>query len=120
MEIDGARIPVTGGARLIGSATIDQLLRRHAPAQIVILDNLIRGSLANVNQALKDPRLRFVQGDICDVGTVRQVTAEMDAVIHLAALRITACAADPRRAMEAMCDGSFNVTMDKYESLCHS
>ena len=33
----------------------------------------------------------------------------MDAVVHLAALRITACAADPREAMEVMCDGSFNV-----------
>jgi UDP-glucose 4-epimerase len=30
-------------------------------------------------------------------------------VIHLAALRITACAAETRRAMEVMCDGSFNV-----------
>ncbi len=33
----------------------------------------------------------------------------MDAVIHMAALRITACAADPREALEVMCDGSFNV-----------
>jgi UDP-glucose 4-epimerase len=33
----------------------------------------------------------------------------MDAVIHMAALRITACAADPREAMKVMCDGSFNV-----------
>jgi UDP-glucose 4-epimerase len=33
----------------------------------------------------------------------------MDAVIHMAALRITACAADPREAHEVMCDGTFNV-----------
>ena len=109
MNIDGARILVTGGAGLIGSTTIDLLLRHHAPAQIVILDNLVRGSLANVESALSDPRLRFVQGDICDVETVRRATAGMDAVIHLAALRITACAADARRAMQVMCDGSFNV-----------
>ena len=109
MNIDGARILVTGGAGLIGSTTIDLLLSQHAPAQIVILDNLVRGSLANVESALSDPRLRFVQGDICDVETVRRATAGMDAVIHLAALRITACAADARRAMQVMCDGSFNV-----------
>ena len=109
MNIDGARILVTGGAGLIGSTTIDLLLRQHAPAQIVILDNLVRGSLANVESALSDPRLRFVQGDICDVETVRRATAGMDAVIHLAAVRITACAADARRAMQVMCDGSFNV-----------
>ncbi len=33
----------------------------------------------------------------------------MDAVIHMAAIRITACAADPREALEVMCDGTFNV-----------
>jgi UDP-glucose 4-epimerase len=109
MNIDGTKILVTGGAGLIGSTTIDLLLRKHSPAQIVILDNLVRGSLANVERSLKDPRLHFVEGDICDVDTVRRATEGMDAVIHFAALRITACAADTRRAMEVMCDGSFNV-----------
>jgi UDP-glucose 4-epimerase len=33
----------------------------------------------------------------------------MDAVVHMAAIRITACAADPREAMEVMNDGTFNV-----------
>jgi UDP-glucose 4-epimerase len=109
MQADGARILVTGGAGLIGSTTIDLLLRKHNPAQIVVLDNLERGTLENIERALKDPRLRFVEGDISDVDTVRRVTEGMDAVIHLAALRITACAADTRRAMEVMCAGSFNV-----------
>lgn len=109
MDIDGARILVTGGAGLIGSTTIDLLLRKHAPAQIVVLDNLERGTLTNLEHVRSDPRLSFVQGDICDLETVRRVTKGMDAVIHLAALRITACAVDPRRAMQVMCDGSFNV-----------
>ena len=109
MNIEGTRILVTGGAGLIGSTTIDLLLRDHAPSQIVILDNLVRGSLSNVQRALKDPRVRFIEGDICDEATVRRATEGMDAVIHLAALRITACAAEPRRAMETMCHGSFNV-----------
>jgi len=33
----------------------------------------------------------------------------MDAVIHMATLRITACAAEPRAALGVMCDGTFNV-----------
>jgi UDP-glucose 4-epimerase len=109
MQIDGARILVTGGAGLIGSTTIDHLLRHHRPEQIVILDDMVRGSMSNLSTALADPRLRFVRGDICDAALVRQLTQGMDAVYHFAALRITACAADPRRAMEVMCDGSFNV-----------
>ena len=109
MNIDGASILVTGGAGLIGSSTIDLLLRRHAPARIVVLDDLVRGSLGNLHEALRDPRLRFVRGDVCDAATVREAMAGVDAVLHFAALRITACAADPRRALEVMCVGSFNV-----------
>ena len=109
MHIDGARILVTGGCGLIGSTTIDLLLREHRPEKIVILDNLARGSLANVEAALKDPRVQLVRGDIRDADTVRRATEGMDAVIHMAALRITACAADTREAMQVMCDGSFNV-----------
>jgi UDP-glucose 4-epimerase len=74
-----------------------------------VLDNLVRGSMANLESSMRDRRVRFVHGDICDAATVRSLTRGVDAVIHLAALRITACAAEPRRAMEVMCDGSFNV-----------
>jgi UDP-glucose 4-epimerase len=109
MEINGARIMITGGCGLIGSTTIDQLLRDYSPAKIVILDNLIRGTLANVEEALKDPRVELVRGDIRDIDTVQRVTQGMDAVIHMATLRITACAAEPREAMGVMCDGTFNV-----------
>ena len=109
MNINGAKILVTGGAGLIGSSTIDLLLREHTPGKIVIFDNLVRGRLANVEKALADPRVSFVEGDIADAAAVERVTRGMDAVIHLAALRITACAAEPREALEVMCDGSFNV-----------
>ena len=109
MNIDGAHILVTGGCGLIGSTTIEQLLRDHTPSRIVILDNLVRGSLANVTQALNDPRVTLLRGDIRDRDTVARATEGMDAVVHMAALRITACAAEPREAMEVMCDGSFNV-----------
>lgn len=109
MNINGARILVSGGCGLIGSTTIEQLLRDHNPARIVILDNLVRGSLANVAQALNDPRVTLLRGDIRDRDAVARATEGMDAVVHMAALRITACAADPREAMEVMCDGSFNV-----------
>lgn len=109
MNIDGANILVTGGCGLIGSTTIDQLLRHHSPRRVVILDNLVRGSLSNVTAALNDPRVTLVRGDIRDVEAVRRAMEGMDAVIHMAALRITACAAHPREAMETMCDGTFNV-----------
>jgi UDP-glucose 4-epimerase len=109
MEIDGASILVTGGCGLIGSATVDLLLRDFSPARIVILDNLVRGNVANVKEALKDPRVALVRGDIRDAGTVHKATEGIDAVVHMATLRITQCAVDPRDALGVMCDGSFNV-----------
>ena len=109
MEINGSRILVTGGCGLVGSTTIDLLLRDYSPESIVILDNLSRGTLANVETTLQDPRVSLVRGDIRDAELVRKLTVEVDAVIHMAALRITACAAEPREALGVMCDGSFNV-----------
>ena len=109
MNISNSKILVTGGCGLVGSTTIDLLLKEHDPAQIVILDDMSRGTLANVADALRDPRVTLVRGDILDPDTVLSATKGMDAVIHMATLRITACAADPRAALGVMCDGSFNV-----------
>lgn len=108
MNVEGAKILVTGGCGLIGSTTIDLLLREDVQ-KIVIFDNLVRGSMHNVAEILKDKRVELVKGDIRDVDATRRVSEGMDAVIHMAAIRITACAEHPREALEVMCDGTFNV-----------
>jgi UDP-glucose 4-epimerase len=109
MDLADSRILVTGGCGLIGSTTIDLLLREHAPERIVIFDNLARGTMHNVEGALKDRRVELVRGDIRDPAATHKIAQGMDAVIHMATLRITACAAEPREALEVMCDGSYNV-----------
>lgn len=109
MKIDQSTIVVTGGAGLIGSTTVDVLLEEHTPKSIVIFDDFSRGTRANIEHALRDPRVSIVQGDIRDRAAVARVLARADAVIHMAALRITACAAEPRLAFEVMCAGAFNV-----------
>ncbi|MBC7769871.1 MAG: NAD-dependent epimerase/dehydratase family protein [Phycisphaerales bacterium] len=108
MNVEGAKILATGGCGLIGSTTIDLLLREDV-AKIVIFDNLVRGSMHNVAEILKDKRVELIKGDIRDVEATRRVSQGMDAVIHMAAIRITACAEHPREALEVMCDGTFNV-----------
>ena len=109
MTIDGATIVVTGGAGLIGSTTVDELLRSTAPRRIVIFDDFSRGTTANIAAAVRDPRVTLVTGDIRDRAAVARVIERADAVVHLAALRITACAAEPRAAFEVMCGGTYNV-----------
>jgi UDP-glucose 4-epimerase len=109
VRIDDATIVISGGAGLIGSTTVDQLLRQYAPRRVVIFDNFSRGTRANIAAALQDPRVRIVEGDIRDPDAVARVLEGADALIHMAALRITACAAEPREAFEIMCAGSFNL-----------
>ena len=109
MNLEGARVLVTGGCGLIGSATVRCLLDRSGVGEIVILDNLVRGAVSNLGSALDDRRVELVRGDVRDAATVRRLTQGADAVFHAAALRITACADDPREALDVMCTGSFNV-----------
>ena len=109
MKIDRSTIVITGGAGLIGSSTVDLLLEEHTPRSIVIFDDFSRGMKSNIEHALRDPRVSVVEGDIRDRAAVARVIAGADAVMHMAAVRITACAADPRLAFEVMCAGAFNV-----------
>ena len=51
-------------------ARIDALLRDYSPARIVILDNMVRGTIWEREQALKDARVTLVRGDIRDAATV--------------------------------------------------
>jgi UDP-glucose 4-epimerase len=109
VRIDDSTIVISGGAGLIGSATVDRLLRTHTPRRIVIFDNFSRGTRANIAAALQDQRVQIVEGDIRDRDAVAGVLEGADALIHLAALRITACAAEPREAFDVMCTGTFNL-----------
>jgi UDP-glucose 4-epimerase len=115
MKLDDAHVLVTGGCGLIGSATVDLLLK-HPVGQVTVLDNLVRGRLSHLNQAFKDKRVRWIHADIRDREAVSRAMNGVDGVIHLAALRITACAAEPREALQVMCDGSFNVIDEAHQA----
>ncbi|MGC5020492.1 NAD-dependent epimerase/dehydratase family protein [Micromonospora sp. DT47] len=108
VQIEGARALVTGGAGTIGSHVVDELVRGGA-AEIVVLDNLVRGRRANLGWALENGPVRLVEGDIRDAALVHQVTRGKDLVFHLAAIRITQCAEEPRLANEVLVGGTFNV-----------
>nr|WP_218652371.1 NAD-dependent epimerase/dehydratase family protein [Paenarthrobacter nitroguajacolicus] len=99
---------VTGGAGTIGSTLVDQLLDAGA-AHVDVLDNLVRGRRANLDEALSTERVRLVEGDLRDRDLVHDLTHGKDLVFHQAAIRITQCAEEPRLALEVLVDGTFNV-----------
>ena len=106
--MEGKRILITGGAGLIGSHIAD-LVARQNPAEIVILDNFVRGRLQNLDQARGLAKVTVVEGDIRDAQTVAASMAGIDIVFHQAAIRITQCAEDPRLAHDVLATGTFNV-----------
>jgi UDP-glucose 4-epimerase len=108
VEIEGARALVTGGAGTIGSHVVDELVKGGA-GEILVLDNFVRGRRENLAWAMANGPVRLVEGDIRDQALVRDSTAGKDLVFHLAAIRITQCAEEPRLANEVLVDGTFNV-----------
>jgi dTDP-glucose 4,6-dehydratase len=80
------RLLVTGGAGFIGSAFVRQRLKEDPEIAITVLDKLTyAGSEENLGDARNDPRVRFVQGDICDPDVVDALAAEVDAIVNFAA-----------------------------------
>jgi len=107
-RLEDTRVLVTGGAGTIGSTLVDDLLAAGV-AHIDVLDNLVRGRLANLDEALGSGRVQLIDGDIRDARLVDELTAGKDLVFHQAAIRITQCAEEPRLALEVLVDGTFNV-----------
>jgi dTDP-glucose 4,6-dehydratase len=78
---------ITGGAGFIGSNLVHHALE-HTEDRVVIVDKLTyAGSLLNLEGALSNPRVTFVQADIADRGAMTRVFADVQpaAVLNLAA-----------------------------------
>lgn len=109
MKLKDTTVLVTGGCGLIGSTLVDLLLNQASVAEVRILDDLSRGTMSNVTDALATGRACVYRRDIRDFDAMRPLFEDVDVVFHQAALRITACASEPRRCQEVLVDGTYNV-----------
>ena len=110
MILDGTKLVLVGGAGLIGSHTVDRLLKEDV-REVVIYDNFVRGRAENLEEALKDPRVRIydIGGDILQTDILESALDGVDGVFHFAALWLLQCHEFPRSAFDVNVRGTFNV-----------
>jgi UDP-glucose 4-epimerase len=112
VDLAGKRFIVVGGAGLVGSHLIDQLLSTDV-GEVVVYDNFARGSIENLGRALSDRRVTIFPhgGDVLQRDILEKAMEGMDGVFHLAALWLLQCHEYPESAFEVNVRGTFNVVM---------
>ena len=110
MDIRGKNLLVIGGAGLIGSHCVEELLREDV-GEIRIYDNFFRGTQENLAVALRDPRVKVFEagGDVCQTDILDSAMKGIDGAFHLAALWLLQCHEFPRAAFDVNIRGTFNV-----------
>lgn len=110
MDLQGKKLVLVGGAGLIGSHTVDHLLKEDVK-EVIIYDNMVRGSAENLRDAMKDPRVKIfdIGGDIMQSDILEAAFDGADGVFHLAALWLLQCHDFPRSAFDVNVRGTFNV-----------
>jgi dTDP-glucose 4,6-dehydratase len=73
------RVLITGGAGFLGSHLCDNFLKKGA--KVIAVDNLITGSMSNIEHLIKNPRFSFIK---LDVTNYLHVPGPLDLVMHFA------------------------------------
>ena len=78
--------------------------------EIIVLDNFVRGRRENLDWARANGHVQPRRGRHPRPRARPPASREgIDLVFHLAAIRITQCAEEPRLALEVLVDGTYNV-----------
>jgi len=107
-QLAGSTVSVVGGAGFIGSHIVDQLLDEPVE-RVIVVDNFVRGTPANLERARRDPRVEVREGSILDLPFLAEVMEESDYTFHLAALWLHESVHRPRDAVTVNALGTFNV-----------
>jgi len=103
---------VTGGAGFIGSNFVRHVFA-HTDHEVTVYDALTyAGNLSTLRDVDDSPRYGFVQGNICDPGSLEEAMAGHDAVVHFAAeSHVDRSIAGPDDFINTNCFGT-NIVMD--------
>src|SRR5438128_6461044 len=108
MELEGKRIALVGGAGFVGSHIVDRLIQEPV-REIVVCDNFVRGTRANLAAAVRSPKVRVVDLTMTDRAALRKAIEGADGVFALASLWLGECVNEPRSAWEVNVMGNWNL-----------
>jgi len=105
------RVLVTGGAGYVGSMLVEELLLHGRTVRV--LDALIHGGVPSLLGVWARPSLEFVRGDVRDPAIRREVLADVEAIVHLAAIvGDPACSRDPEGARSVNLDATADLVLE--------
>ena len=99
---------VTGGAGFIGSHIVEALVARDA--QVRVLDNFSSGRWENLNAVRA--AVKVIEGDVADLSTARRASADVDYILHHAAVTsLEAALQNPIETRRTNIDGTLNMLL---------
>ena len=107
-QVQGKKVLITGGIGFVASHILDLLIKQEV-GEVILLDNMIRGSEKNVIHHLKSDKVKLIKGDIEDYDFVYNHMSGVDYCFHMAAIRINLCSVEHTAAFKTLAEGTFNV-----------
>jgi len=111
--LNNKSILVTGGTGSFGKKFIETILVNHNPKKVIIFsrDELKQFEMQQLNKFKKSGvGMRYFIGDVRDLGRLKMAMADVDIVIHAAALKqVPACEYNPFEAVKTNIIGGQNV-----------
>lgn len=107
MNLSGSKVLVTGGAGLVGSHIVDELVKEGAT--VIVYDSLVRGKAEFLAWARAHGDVRIIEADLRDRDTMREAMHGVEYVFHQAAAWLRLCQEDPRISLDVNIAGTFNL-----------
>ena len=105
---DGKKILITGGTGSLGQALTERLLKTKVDTIRIFSRN--ENKQITMDSKFRDDRLRFLIGDIRDIGRLQRALEDIDIVFHAAALKhVPVVEYNPFEAIKTNVIGSQNV-----------
>jgi len=109
------KVLVTGGAGFIGSNLCEALLERGY--EVVCLDNFITGKKENIEEFLRNPKFKLIEGDIRNIEVCLEACKGVDVVLHQAAVgSVPRSIEDPLTTHQCNATGFVNMLWAAYKN----